>query len=191
MSYAVPVTQAARVRVFGNPFALQVAGHLRPRCGSEARFSLSYAAALGLLGCDATPTEFGAEHLHRPDIASVLEWIEVLTDPAIERWSSRVELTLCDGRTLSETVLVPRGMGERALAWPDLEAKFLSTASRWLGRQTPRLLAAIRTFGDGGELELIRDMLEASGGAGLTQQGLRHQPQVSGSEVHHGSKLGG
>jgi 2-methylcitrate dehydratase PrpD len=179
LSRVVSVPEIIRVKVFGNPLALQVAGHLHPHSGSEARFSLSYAAALGLLGCDATPAEFGDDHLHRPDIGAILDRTELVIDSSLERWSSRVELTLHDDRSLSETVLVPKGMGHRSLAWSDLEAKFLAVAPARFGTRAQELLAAIRTFGEGGEVESIHALLLSP----MPQQSSRKVDSVKPSTI--------
>ena len=159
LSRAVSVAEIRQIKIFANPIALQVAGHLTPGTGSEARFSLSYAVALGLLGAEAKPDEFGAEHLQRSDIRAILERTELVVEPAIERWSSRVELVLASGERLSETVLIPKGMGQRPLGWADLENKFEEIADSRLGGRAHKMRSAIRTFGEGNEAELVRTLL--------------------------------
>ena len=159
LARVVSATDIRQIRIFANPIALQTAGHLTPVNGSEARFSLSYAVALGLLGADATPDEFGGEHLQRADIRAILDRTELVVEPAIERWSSRVELVLASGERLSETVLTPKGMGQRPLSWADLENKFEEIAHKRLCGRAQKMRSAIRTFGEGNEAELIRTLL--------------------------------
>lgn len=159
LSRVVSVPTIRQIKIFANPIALQIAGNLTPVNGSEARFSLPYAVALGLLGADAKPAEFGGEHLQRADIRAILERTELVVEPAIERWSSRVELVLASGERLSETVLIPRGMGQRPLSWADLENKFEKIAHSRLGEGAQKLRSAIRTFGEGNDVELIRTLL--------------------------------
>ena len=159
LSRLVSISDIRQVRIFANPVALQVAGYLTPINGSEARFSLSYAVALGLLGVHAAPESFGGALLKRADIRAFLERTELVVEPAIERWSSRVELVLASGERLSETVLTPRGMGLRPLSWSDLENKFEEIAHTRLGGRAQQLRSAIRTFGEGNDAELIRTLL--------------------------------
>ncbi len=130
-----------------------------PENGIQARFSLSFAVALGMLGVHATPEEFCGDHLQREDIRALLKKVEILDDPAMERWSSRIELVLLSGECLSAEVLVPRGMGQRQLGWADLEKKFGSAARRHLGGRAQELCAAIRSFGEAGNAESIRALL--------------------------------
>ena len=159
LSRVVSASDIRQIRIFANPTALQVAGYLTPVNGSEARFSLSYAVALGLLGADATPDEFAGEHLGRADIRAMIERTELVVEQAIERWSSRVELVLASGERLSDTVLIPRGMGERPLSWADLESKFDEIAHSRLGGRAQTMRCAIRSFGEGNDAEAIRSLL--------------------------------
>lgn len=159
LSRVACIADIRRIRIFANPVALQVAGYRTPINGSEARFSLPYAVALGLLGAAATPDEFGGKHLQRPDICAILERTELVVEPAIERWASRVELVLTSEERLSETVLIPKGVGERQLSWADLEDKFEEIAHSRLGGRTGEMRSAIRSFGEGHEAELIRTLL--------------------------------
>ena len=159
LSRGVCASDIRQIRIFANPIALQVAGYMTPTNGSEARFSLSYAVALGLLGADAKPEEFAGEHLRRADIRAILERTQLVVEPAIERWSSRVELVLASGERLCETVLIPRGMGERPLSWADLESKFDEIAHSRLGGRAQTMRCAIRSFGEGNDAEAIRSLL--------------------------------
>jgi 2-methylcitrate dehydratase PrpD len=161
LSRVASVSDIRAVKIFANPFAVQVAGCRMPAHGSEARFSLSYAVALGLLGADATPDQFGGEHLDRADIRAILERTELVVEPAIERWSSHVELVLANGDRLSETVLIPKGAEQRPLGWADLEKKFDVVAHRRLGGRAEQMLIAIRSFGEGNQVEAIRTLLLA------------------------------
>lgn len=145
------------IRISANPVALQVAGFRAPATSTEARFSLPYAVTLGLLDRNVTPEKFGEKHLQRPDVRALLGMTELVADATIERWSSRVELTLADGEPRASTVVVPKGMKEQQLDWQDLEDKFEGAV---FGRPGARALrVAIRRFGDEHNTELIRSLL--------------------------------
>lgn len=144
-----------KVRAYVNPFAPTIASHRNPATPLEARFSINYCVALGLLGHRAAMHDFSDERLADSTLRSLSGQVEIVTDAGVERWASRLEVTLDDGSTLNETVSAALGSHGRPMGWPELEAKFLMVAEPGMGRRAHDLLRAVRSFEQPGALEEI------------------------------------
>ncbi len=105
--------------------------HRRPRTGLQAKFSLEYVVAAGLVDGAVTLDSFTDRMVQRPEITELCERVEISEDSSIETHSNpienghvNVELTLRDGRRLSRRVREPRGGPGLPLAPEQLAAKF-------------------------------------------------------------------
>ena len=102
-----------RVQISTNVHGAQVAIPA-PTTFVALRFSQQYAATVALLTGKASLEQFSEEYARRPEVRELLSKSEVKLDPGFdgswpERYSSRVEVWLTDGRKLEETVDYPRG----------------------------------------------------------------------------------
>jgi 2-methylcitrate dehydratase PrpD len=112
-------------------------GH--PRSTEEAQFSIKWPLATLLLDGEVGPDQVLERRLDDEAVKALVDRIEILEDPEIDRWyqfvhngvdspdartTSRVEITLVDGRILDSGVV-----DRAAIAWDDvsLEEKF-----RWI-----------------------------------------------------------
>jgi 2-methylcitrate dehydratase PrpD len=138
-----------------HPLVLKVAANPSPRSGLEAKFSVAYCAAMGLLHGDAGEAEFSDEGLRDPAVARVMERVVPSADPTLGVGGARLRVRLVDGRVLEEGVSVARGMPENPLTREELEAKFGRLARVVLpdGR-VAQLLTLLRGLAD------LRDMGE-------------------------------
>lgn len=143
------------VRVIVNPLAPQVASHREPTTPLESRFSINYCVGLGLLGYRAGPADFSEERLAETRLRDLSRTVEVVTDESVERWGSRIEVTCDDDFVAKETVTAALGSLGRAMAWSDLEAKFLMIVEPLAGARAPSLLAAMKAFDQPGALDEI------------------------------------
>jgi 2-methylcitrate dehydratase PrpD len=102
-----------RVRISTNDHGAQVAIPA-PTTFVAVRFSQQYAAAVTLLTGKASLELFSEDYAKRPEVRELLSKSEVKLDPAFDRswpekYSSRVEVWLTDGRRVEETVDHPKG----------------------------------------------------------------------------------
>jgi len=150
------------------PGGMQVLTYPRPATGLEAKFSLQYCLAAGVLDGKYALWTFTDAAVRRPEIGSLYARIDVIEDPAcrgddpqFEHRSSgsrglvEVEVRLRDGRC--DRIRVERAPGSpaRELSWSDLHAKFTDCA-----RQSQRVseTAANEAFEAIRALEQIEDV---------------------------------
>ncbi|HYB43941.1 MAG TPA: MmgE/PrpD family protein [Candidatus Methylomirabilis sp.] len=111
-----------------NPLVLKVAANPAPRTGLEAKFSVAFCTALGLLRGEAGETEFADERLGDAGIARVMARVVPEADSSLGVGAARLTLRLADGRVLDERVSAARGMPERPLTRGEVEDKFRGLA---------------------------------------------------------------
>ena len=136
-------TNLARLECRMPPGGMRVLIYPQPTTGLEAKFSLQYALAAGVLDGQYTLWSFSDEAVNRAPIRDLLGRICVGEDPRcagddplIETRSSgsrgfvEVEAVLSDGRR--ETVRVDQAPGHpsRELTWDDIVAKFMDCAAQ-------------------------------------------------------------
>ena len=125
------------------PGGMQVLTYERPQTGLEAKFSLQYAIAAGILDGRYSLWSFTDEAVHRPAIADVLTKVRAIEDPAcrgddplFETRSSgsrgfvEVDIELRSGVRDTLRVERPPGHPSRELSWDDLERKFHDCADQ-------------------------------------------------------------
>ena len=150
------------------PGGMQVLTYPRPATGLEAKFSLQYCLAAGVLDGKYALWTFTDAAVRRPEIAALYERIEVIEDaacrgddPQFEQRSSgsrglvEVEVRLRDGRTGRTRVERAPGSPARELSWDDLHAKFLDCAHQ---SQRVSESAANEAFETIRKLEQIEDV---------------------------------
>lgn len=105
--------------------------HRRPRTGLQAKFSLEYVVAAGLIDGSLTLGSFTDRMVQRPQVAELCEKVQVIEDPSIatnanpiEDGHVVVEITLRDGRRLTKQIREPRGGPGQPLTGEQLAAKF-------------------------------------------------------------------
>ena len=159
LSRRLDVRAIRKVRAFVNPFALTIAKYRDPKTSLEARFSLNYCIALGLLGHRAAMADFTEVRLADEHLRVLRDLVEGVPDEGVERWGSRLEVTLDDGSVVIETVDAALGSLGRPMGWPELEAKFLTVAEPVMGKDAAALLAALRAFDQPGAMARIDALL--------------------------------
>jgi 2-methylcitrate dehydratase PrpD len=150
--YDLQPEQVARVDVGVSRYMASALLHPRPQTALEAKFSLPYAIAIALLDRASGLAQYSEERVHQPDIAAVLERITVAVDPAVEasgfhQMTTRVSVTLHDGRMLEAIASYARGHPQRPFSHEMLLTKFRECAGRILPTaQIDRLIAAIEAI---------------------------------------------
>jgi 2-methylcitrate dehydratase PrpD len=114
-----------------------------------ARVSVPYCIAVAAVDRELTQAQFAPARLDDPLVRQVLSRTEVIADPEFDKlypakFPARVTITLDDGRTFSETVLLPKGDPGAPLSDAELDAKFRANcAGRLNAAAIDRLRAAI------------------------------------------------
>lgn len=153
------------------PGGMHVLTYPRPVTGLEAKFSLPYPLAAGILDPKCSLWTFSDEAVRRSAIAALYERIDAHEDPAcrgedpeFEKRSSgsrgfvEVEVRLRDGRRETIRVDRPPGSPSRELTWDDLHLKFMDCArqsKRFAQPKAEQAFAAIQkleTLEDAGSL---------------------------------------
>jgi 2-methylcitrate dehydratase PrpD len=124
------------------PGGMKVLTYAEPVTGLEAKFSLQYALAAGVLDGKYTLWSFSDEAVQRPAIKRLLKLIDAHEDPCCadsdprlqarssgSRGNVEVVATTRDGRSGSVRVEHAPGHPQRELSWDDLHRKFLDCAT--------------------------------------------------------------
>jgi 2-methylcitrate dehydratase PrpD len=132
-----------------NPLVLDVAAKTSPRTGLEAKFSVAYCAAMGLVHGEAGEEEFGEQRLHDPAVARVMARVTPEADASLGLGAARMTVHLADGRVLEQRVAAARGTADNPLSRGELEAKFRRLAEVVLpAERVARLAAMLRGLAD-------------------------------------------
>ncbi|MBE6807198.1 MAG: MmgE/PrpD family protein [Ruminococcaceae bacterium] len=132
------------------PSAIKSTGHTPyPTTVDQAKFSLHYCLAAAL-----EKGEFGLAELEVSScrLTNVLvPKIRVMPDDELENRAKGIRgavvTVTAGGKTYTETVLTPKGEGEKRLSWEDLEVKFRQCAEGMKNRQqVAEMIARIRAI---------------------------------------------
>ena len=106
----------------------------RPVTEYEAKFSIPYAVAAGLLWGRLGLAELSDEAIRDPRMRSLMQRVNCLADPGStfpRHYTGEVAIRLVDGRRLTAREEVNRGHPERPLETRDIQAKYRANAALW------------------------------------------------------------
>ncbi len=125
------------------PGGMQVLTYETPKTGLEAKFSLQYAIAAGILDGRYTLWSFTDDAVNRPEILHMLKRVKAFEDPGCRdddplfdtrssgsRGFVEVDIELRNGTKDTVRIGKPPGHPSRELSWADLEHKFSDCASQ-------------------------------------------------------------
>ena len=121
---------AVKVHIYPN--AIKLAGIPYPKNQDETKFSIQYTLACALLN-----GSYGVADMDPPrmtaDVVELIDKIQLIPEESMENKAkgirgARVEVLLKDGKTLTQTVLVPMGDPENPLSRQDIIGKLKSCA---------------------------------------------------------------
>ncbi|MGH7343431.1 MAG: MmgE/PrpD family protein [Candidatus Rokuibacteriota bacterium] len=139
--------EAVECRV--HPLVMKVANQRSPRTHLEAKFSISFCAAVALLRGDAGEAEFNAAAIADPDVGRVMARVTLAPDPSIAVDAARMTVRLTDGRALEHHVSAARGTPGNPPSRDDVEEKFRRLAEVVLpAERVSRLAASLRRLVD-------------------------------------------
>ena len=148
------------VEVTTVPFAQRMAQDY-PSNMLSAKFHVPYAVAALLVSGRSDITAFYPDAVADPAIQALAGRVAVISDPTMDvqnpdKPCARVDVTLSDGHTLSESTTYHRGDFQRRRSRQELENKFRFLASETLGRQ--RTEDTIRTTANIAQLKDVRTL---------------------------------
>jgi 2-methylcitrate dehydratase PrpD len=129
----------------------------------EAQFSLPYTLSAALTDGSGGLDLYRIDQLDRPEVARLARRVTVVIDPALaETGEPRVEFTLTDGRTVSETVHVPKGHPKNPLSVDELWTKFRTNAGLVYGdAHTAQLTEVLGDLAALPDVRQLSDLLAA------------------------------
>jgi 2-methylcitrate dehydratase PrpD len=127
--FALQSTQISAVELRANPLVLSLTGKTDPRSGLEAKFSIYYCIAAGIVYGAAGERQFSDAAVRDPAIAALRARIRVRTDPAVAAEQAELTIHLVDGRVLYRRVEHAIGSLERPMSDAALDAKFTDLAA--------------------------------------------------------------
>jgi 2-methylcitrate dehydratase PrpD len=152
------------------PGSLLPVPYQRPDTGFEARFSMNYILAVGMVDPDFGFPAFTDEAVRRTSVLEALERTRAIEDPACSpgdpegrlasagtRGFVEVRVEHEDGRQTVRRVEVPPGSPGRPLSWDEVTAKFADCAAfggldAGSGKRALELIRRLDTLDDVGEL---------------------------------------
>ena len=153
-------TNIRDVNVTTVPFAQRMAQEY-PSNMLSAKFHVPYAVAALLVSGRSDINAFYQDSVENPAIQDLAGRVAVISDPSMnvqepEKPCARVDVTLADGRTLSESITHVRGDFQRRRSRGELEAKFRFLTSGILGSE--RTEEVIRATTNLAKLEDVRGL---------------------------------
>jgi 2-methylcitrate dehydratase PrpD len=143
-----PSESVESVRCHVHPLVLKVANQTAPRTGLEAKFSVAFCAAIGLVRGEAGEGEFTERGLRDEAVARVMARVTPEADASLGVGAARMTVRLAGGRVVEERVAAARGTAENPLTRDELEAKFRRLAEVVLpAERVARLAVALRELG--------------------------------------------
>jgi 2-methylcitrate dehydratase PrpD len=112
-----------------HPIVLELTSNRKPRTGLEGKFSVYYAAAIGILAGRAGEAQFSDAQVMDPVVIGVRDRVETAVDPTVGQDQARVKIKLKDGRVLERFVAHAVGSVENPMTDAQLDAKFADLAS--------------------------------------------------------------
>jgi 2-methylcitrate dehydratase PrpD len=139
-----------------HPIVLELTSNRTPRTGLEGKFSVYYAAAIGIVAGRAGEAQFSDAQVRDPVVSALRDRVETSVDPSVGQDQARVKIRLKDGRVLERFVEHAVGSVENAMPDAALDAKFADLASGVLPEdRAKRLLELCRgaeRLGDAGDI---------------------------------------
>ena len=114
----------AHVEVDIHPIVMELTSKRTPTTGLEGKFSIYYAAAVGIVSGVAGERQFSDAAVKNPVTVAVRDKVEPKIDSTLKQDQARVRITLKDGRVLEQFVEHAVGSVENPMTDAQLEAKF-------------------------------------------------------------------
>jgi 2-methylcitrate dehydratase PrpD len=147
---AITPNAVDRIEIGVDAIAPTVLIHDRPASGLEAKFSMPFCAAAAIVDGRVGIDTFDEAKLRDPRITAMISRVAMTVDPSLDPKApplteARVRIVLRDGRSFEQASHGARGYPDRPASPAELDAKFMSCATRALGQPAAaRALEALR-----------------------------------------------
>lgn len=123
-----------RIEVGVNSHVPNALIHTRPQTALEAKFSLQFQMAVGVVDRKAGLAQFTDERVRDPQVRALMERVHVYVDPEIEalgynEMRMKVAIHLRDGRVLSGKADMARGHPRKPMSREEVSEKFMECAA--------------------------------------------------------------
>ena len=161
-SHHLPPEAIDRVTVTANPASDRYCNIAEPADGTQAKFSLRLAAALGLLGIDTARLDaYEAAQFSRPEVVRLRDRCDVVFEANFAMMECRVEVRTRDGKTYSAQADAGVPEVDRAVQARRVEAKFDTLVGPAIGdEQSARLKAMVLALDQEPDLHGIGAVLQ-------------------------------
>jgi len=134
-----------RIEVGVNSHVPNALIHTRPQTALEAKFSLQFQMAVGVVDRRAGLAQFTDDRVRDPQVRALMERVHVYVDPEIEalgynEMRMKVAIHLRDGRVLSGRADMARGHPRKPLSREEVSEKFLECAALVMPAERARRL---------------------------------------------------
>ena len=126
--YKLTAGQIERVDLRVHPLALELTGKKTPQTGADGKYSVYYAAAVGLMAGAAGEKQFTDKLARDPAIVTLRDKVSAVIDKSLQEDQARIAITLKDGRHLEKFIEHVISSVQNPMPNAQLEAKFLDQA---------------------------------------------------------------
>ncbi len=145
-----------RIDLVVHPVVIELTSKRKPQTGLEGKFSVYYAAALGIVVGKAGEAQFSDAAVRDPAVIAVRDRVETVVDPSLGQDQARVTIRLKDGRVLERFVAHAVGSVENPMSDAALAAKFSDLVAGILAddraRRLMELCAGAERLDDAGDI---------------------------------------
>ncbi|KAF2727919.1 2-methylcitrate dehydratase PrpD [Polyplosphaeria fusca] len=127
------ISDVKSVELRMNPEVLILTGKKNPQTGLEGKFSISHAAAIGLLYGEGTPSQFTNEVVNNATVVEMRKKVNVTEDESVPKDAAFVTLEFADGEKLEKHVEHAKGSVENPLSDAELKKKFMEQVALAIG----------------------------------------------------------
>jgi 2-methylcitrate dehydratase PrpD len=139
-----------------HPIVLELTSNRTPGTGLEGKFSVYYAAAIGIVAGRAGEAEFSDARVRDAKVVALRDRVKTNVDASLAQDQARVKIGLRDGRVLERFVAHAVGSVDNPLTDAGLDAKFVELVSGILPDERARRLMAlcrdVERLDDAGEI---------------------------------------
>jgi 2-methylcitrate dehydratase PrpD len=118
-----------RIDLAIHPIVMELTSNRTPRTGLEGKFSVYYAAAVGIVAGRAGEAEFSDALVRDKELTGLRDRVGTAVDPSLTQDQARVKIKLQDGRVLERFVEHAVGSVENPMSDGQLDAKFVELAA--------------------------------------------------------------
>ncbi len=123
-AHALTPAMVSRVDVDIHPIVMELTAKRTPATGLEGKFSIYYAAAVGIVAGVAGEPQFSDAAVKDPVTVGIRDKVQPTIDKTLKQDQARVRVTLTDGRVLEQFVEHAVGSVENPMTDSQLEGKF-------------------------------------------------------------------